>query len=223
MRAHSVTEPLGSSMARAHFDAPREFSVPLFRSLIDNLNEERRWVILALGAARPQIVELLSRFRCRLEIADLGATVAAAGVGAGDPVRFTDLSEAFHTTPDNEPVDIVFCWDFLNYLIPEQMTELIERIAARCRPDTFVHALIAYSDPLMLQVPGQFMPVDDGRLLSLSTEKPQCLAPRYSPEDLTSWMPGVTIERVRLLTNGMQEYLFRLSDVAAASGFAKDH
>ena len=153
-----------------------------------------------------------------------GMTVLiGAAVGAGDPARFADLSEAFHTTPDNEPVDIVFCWDFLNYLIPEQMTELIERIAARCRPDTFVHALIAYSDPLMLQVPGQFMPVDDGRLLSLSTEKPQCLAPRYSAEDLTSWMPGATIERVRLLTNGMQEYLFRLSDIAGPSGFAKDH
>ena len=223
MRAHSVTEPLGASMVRAHFDAPREFGVPLFRSLIDNLNEDRRWVILDLGAARPQTVELLSRFRCRLEIADLADTVTASGVGAGDPVRFTDLSEALHATPDNEPVDITFCWDFLNYLIPEQMTELIKEIAARCRPDAFVHALIAYSDPLMPQWPGQFVPVDDGRLLNLSTAEPQCLAPHYSPEDLTSWMPGVTIERVRLLTNGMQEYLFRLSDVVGASGFSRGH
>ena len=223
MRAHTVTEPLGASMARAHFDAPREFGVPLFRSLIDNLNEDRRWVILDLGAVRPQTVELLSRFRCRLEIVDLADTVTASGVGAGDPVRFTDLSEALHANPDNEPVDIAFCWDFLNYLIPEQMTELIKGIAARCRPDAFVHALIAYSDPLMPQWPGQFVPVDDGRLLNLSTAEPQCLAPHYSPEDLTSWMPGVTIERVRLLTNGMQEYLFRLSDVVGASGFSRGH
>ena len=223
MRAHTVTEPLGASMARAHFDAPREFGVPLFRSLIDNLNEDRRWVILDLGAVRPQTVELLSRFRCRLEIADLADTVTASRVGAGDPVRFTDLSEALHANPDNEPVDIAFCWDFLNYLIPEQMTELIKGIAARCRPDAFVHALIAYSDPLMPQWPGQFVPVDDGRLLNLSTAEPQCLAPHYSPEDLTSWMPGVTIERVRLLTNGMQEYLFRLSDVVGASGFSRGH
>ena len=223
MRAHSVTEPLGASMARAHFDAPREFGVPLFRSLIDNLNEDRRWVILDLGAARPQTVELFSRFRCRLEIADLADTVTASGVGAGDPVRFTDLSEALHANPGNEPVDIAFCWDFLNYLIPEQMTELIKGIAARCRPDAFVHALIAYSDPLMPQWPGQFVPVDDGRLFNLSTAEPQCLAPHYSPEDLTSWMPGVTIERVRLLTNGMQEYLFRLSDVVGASGFSRGH
>ena len=81
MRTHSVTEPLGASMARAHVEAPREFNVPLFRSLIDNLAEDRRWVVLDLGAARPQTVALLSRFRCRLEIADLADATDTPGNG----------------------------------------------------------------------------------------------------------------------------------------------
>ncbi len=223
MRTHSVTEPLGASMARAHFEAQREFNVPLFRSLIDNLAEDRRWIVLDLGAARPQTVALLSRFRCRLEIADLTGTADTPGNGAGDAVTLTRLSEALDCIPSIEPVDIVFCWDFLNYLVPEQMTELMAGVAKRCRPGALVHALIAYSDQPMPQWPGQFAPIADGRLLSLSTSKPQRVAPRYSPEDLGKWMSAFTIERARLLTNGMQEYLFRLRHVVGASAFARNH
>jgi len=39
------------------------------------------------------------------------------------------------------------------------------------------------------------------------------IAPRYSPEDLGQWMPAFSVERARLLANGMQEYLFRLRQV----------
>jgi len=35
-------------------------------------------------------------------------------------------------------------------------------------------------------------------------------APRYSPEDLGKSMGGFLIDRARLLSNGMQEFLFRL-------------
>jgi hypothetical protein len=35
-------------------------------------------------------------------------------------------------------------------------------------------------------------------------------APRYTPEDLARCMPRYSVERGRLLRNGMQEFLFRL-------------
>ena len=35
-------------------------------------------------------------------------------------------------------------------------------------------------------------------------------APRYSPEDLSLCMQGYSIDRAMLLSNGMQEFLFRL-------------
>ncbi len=104
----------------------------------------------------------------------------------------------------------MFCWDFLNYLERGALTALMASIAVRCRPGAFVHALIVYSERLMQQRPGQFAPVDERHLLNLSASKPVRSAPRYSPEDLRSCMPDYTVERVRLLSNGMQEYLFRL-------------
>lgn len=207
MRTHSLSEPMGVATARIPFEAPRTFNAPLFHSLVAGLGDDRRWVILDLGSARPQTVSLLSRFRCRVDIADLGDSLE----DLGDAEDSADLFAGLGCVRDAEPADIVFCWDFLNYLAPGQMTALMGRIAARCRPGAFVHALIAYSDRSMAQWPGQFAPIDEGqRLLNLSAGVAERIAPRYSPEDLKEWMPGFPVERARLLANGMQEYLFRL-------------
>ena len=47
---------------------------------------------------------------------------------------------------------------------------------------------------------------------SCSTAQPgrERPAPRYSPEDLARCMPRYSVERGRLLRNGMQEFLFKL-------------
>lgn len=209
MRAHSVSDPLGAATARAQHETPSTINVPLFRSLIETFAEDRRWVVLDLGRARPQTIALLSRFRCRLDIADLGDT-AEAWEGRGESVQCAEPALALEGIQSREPTDVVFCWDFLNYLEPAALTTLMASIAARCRSGALVHALIVYSDRQMQQSPGQFAPIDEGRLLNLSTAKPERTAPRYSHEDLRLCMPGYATERVRLLANGMEEYLFRL-------------
>ncbi|WP_428100193.1 hypothetical protein [Candidatus Rariloculus sp.] len=217
MRTPRRGDPAGTDTASAHFGTQRTVPVPLFRSLMDSLTEDRRWVILDLGTARPQMIDLLSRFRCRLDIADLAESAVASLDRVEGTVRVPDPVESLRAMPDTEPVDIVLSWDFLNYMSPEQITRLMRSISTRCRPGAFVHALIAYSDSLMPQRPGQFAPIDEGRLLNLSTATPDRHAPRYSIDDLDRCSPGFTIERIRLLTSGMQEYLFRLLYAVDAS------
>lgn len=209
MRAYRSSDPLGAATARTQRETPTTVNAPLFRSLIERLAEDQRWVVLDLGAARPQIIALLNGCRCRLDIADLASSVDTL-IDVGDSVRLADLAEALLPAQRPELTDIVFCWDFLNYLERGALTALMASIAVRCRPGAFVHALIVYSERLMQQRPGQFTPVDEGHLLNLSASKPARIAPRYSPEDLRLCMPDYTIERMRLLSNGMQEYLFRL-------------
>jgi len=209
MRAYRSSDPLGAATAQIKREIPTTINAPLFRSLIERLAEDQRWVILDLGVARPQILALLNRCRCRLDIADLADAVHTL-IDVGDSVCLANLAEALLPAQRPEPTDIVFCWDFLNYLERGALTALMASIAVRCRPGAYVHALIVYSERLMQQRPGQFAPIDEGHLLNLSTSEPVRTAPRYSPEDLQMCMPEYTIERVRLLSNGMQEYLFRL-------------
>ncbi len=192
-------------------------TVPLFRSVMDALAENRRWVILDLGRARPQTIDLLSHFRCRVDIAGLDEVVMASLDRQDESAAVPDPVEALRSMPRSEPVDVVLTWDYLNYLTRQQITGLMTAIAKRGRPGALVHALIGYSRAVMSLRPGLFAPLDEGRLVDLSAGTPDRAAPRYSTEDLDRCSPGFTIERIRLLTNGMQEYLFRLRPPVEAS------
>jgi len=107
-------------------------------------------------------------------------------------------------------VDVVLCWDLLNYLQPAALPALSSRLAARGLPGTLVHALVAYRDPLMPALPGGFCPADGEHLVRRNAAPDERPAPRYSPEELGKAFREFSIERAILLGNGMQEFLFRL-------------
>jgi hypothetical protein len=110
----------------------------------------------------------------------------------------------------DNPLDLVFCWDLLNYLKRDAMTALMSAIAARARPGARAHALIVYSERSMPERPGRWVPTDDYLLVDQAPVRPMIEAPRYSPEYLGQAMTGFAIEHARLLANGMQEFIFRL-------------
>ena len=83
-------------------------------------------------------------------------------------------------------------------------------IRQRARPRAQVHALICYAEREMSEEPGRFVPTADGELTDRSTPQASIAAPRYSPEDLGKSMGGFVLDRARLLSNGMQEFVFQL-------------
>jgi hypothetical protein len=165
---------------------------------------------LDFGTARTEIVGLLSRFRCRLEIAELADGIETLNASDLGPQELRSRAEALLPTRRQEPTDLVFCWDLLNYVSRPALSALMECVAARSRRGTLVHALIYYSAPLMPARPSCFVPVGDQRVLNVKPQPLERKAPRYSPEDLQLCMPRYEVDRARLLRNGMQEFLFRL-------------
>ena len=210
MRSYRSNSPLGAATARAEPDTPATINAPLLGSLFQMFEDgqDRRWVVLDLGAARPQIINVLSQYRCRLDIASFGEgleTLSAERDWDESPDRVSSLLPPC----SSEQTDIVFCWDYLNYVDRPALTSLMASIAARCRPGAFVHALIVYSESLMNDHPGKYVPVGEGCLLNEATAEPSLAAPRYTTEDMKVCLPDFSIERARLLNNGMQEFLFR--------------
>ena len=63
-------------MKRGQVKQPEKFNAPLFRTLIDGLSSRQRWVVLDMGAARTQTIELFSQHRCRLDIADMADEIS---------------------------------------------------------------------------------------------------------------------------------------------------
>lgn len=201
-----MASALGISTARAPEVAV--LNAPLFRGLMEQMQDDARRVVLDLGPARPETVAILGRFRCRLEIADLAEGLDALN-GSPEPGELREIVGRLLPPRRTEAIDVVLCWDLLNYLERPKLAVLMAEILERLRPGSLVHALIAYSTPRMSALPERIVPGDDYRLLHCAVTADERAAPRYTPEDLARSMPGYAVERAMLLRNGMQEFLFR--------------
>jgi hypothetical protein len=188
---------------------PEALNAPLFASLIERLHGGDRCVVLDLGAARTETIALFSQFRARMDIADLADGIERLETEI-DPDILREEVERLLPARGTETADVVLCWDLLNYLPRPALSAVMAAIAERVRRGALVHALIAYSSKTMSMRPGCFVPLDEQRLINLAPRQAERDAPRYSPEDLARCMPNYSVERARLLRNGMQEFLFRV-------------
>lgn len=204
-----MNAPLGAATARAEFEKPSTLNAPLFRGLVEGLDPETRLVVLDLGAAETQTIAFFGRYRCRMDIADIGDGIEALNADR-DAETLPARAESLLTRRHAEPTDLVLCWDLLNYLEPTALAALTTAIGERARSGALMHALIAYSESSMPVSPGRYVPLEDGRLQDLAPPRAERPARRYTPDDLRRHLPGCQIERARLLANGMQEFLFRL-------------
>ena len=187
------------------------FHAPLFEYLVAGLGTDRRHVVLDLGAASTPMLSLLGQSRCRVEIVDLAHFGGVDRLNAAEPG--TDLAAAADAVLPNrqstDAVEVIFCWDLPNYLSLAALSALMHAIGQRAAPGAIAHALIAYADREMRERPGRFVPTPEGLLVDRNGVGNSIVAPRYSPEALSSHMGGFVIDRARLLGNGMQEFLFR--------------
>ena len=176
------------------------------------MDAARRYVVLDLGAASTEMLTLLGRSRCRAEIADLAHFGGIERLNATEPgpalARAAD--SLVPRTPPGDAFDLVFCWDLPNYLTLNALSALMKAIGHHARNGALAHVLLCYAERDMHENPGRFVPTVDGELVDLSRERTSVPAPRYSPEDLGKSMGRFVLDRARLLSTGMQEFLFRL-------------
>ena len=173
---------------------------------------KERHVVLDLGAASTAMLALLGQSCCRVEIADLAHFGGIDHLNAAEPgPPLASVAEALLPNRlSDDAIELVFCWDLPNYLTLRALSGLMHAIEQRARPGALAHALIFYAQRDMNEHPGRFVPTADGDLVDHNTAGPTIAAPLYSPEDLRRGMGRFVIDRVRLLSNGMQEFLFRL-------------
>lgn len=186
---------------------------PLFQKLVTGLVDDRRHVILDLGTASTDMLALLGRARCRVEIADFAHFGGIDMLNNAEPgSALIDAANAgISDQPEGDLIDLILCWDLPNYLTLDALSALMNAIGRRARPGAIAHALIYYANREMRDRPARFIPTADCALIDYETRGTNIEAPRYSPEDLQTSMRPFVIDCARLLRNGMQEYQFRLS------------
>jgi len=192
-------------------DGPEPIRAPLFRTAVEAFEDEQRHVVLDLGRARSGTIELLSHYRCRLDIVDLPARLREMPAeDDDDPKAVGRWVDAMLPPTRGESVDLVLCWNLLNYLPRAVIEQLGQRLVERASPRARLHALIEYRATTMPAVPLSFAPAGLDLLADGDDEAArQITAPRYTPKELEKRLPGFASEKTMLLGNGMQEFLYR--------------
>lgn len=189
--------------------------LPLLTEVLGNAARRGRCVVADLAPASPAGIALFNDLHCRVEILDL-PTVLPALAGSANPQDFRQRLESLIRLHPAHPPSVVLCWDFLNYLPREAISELLAHLTTGCHAGVQVHALIAYSSEQMPARPCRYRPAGpDSVHVSTSQSSKPC--PRYTPKDLLRSLPDFEIGRAMLLRNGYQEYILRTRQPVAAN------
>ena len=204
---------------------PVAFHAPLFHDLVTSLVATERHVVLDLGAASTAMLALLGQSRCRVEIVDLAHFDGVDRLNTTEP-GLAQRDAANVLLPNrlaDDAFDLVFCWDFPNYLTLSALSALMSTIAHRARPGAVAHALIHYAERDMREHPSRFVPTAAGdELIDNSATRGTIAAPRYSPEELDKGMGPFVLDRARLLSNGLQDVNRVAVEVGIIAGCERD-
>ncbi|NBB93705.1 MAG: hypothetical protein GVY32_11110 [Gammaproteobacteria bacterium] len=202
----------GNAAAPLEAGGPDPIRAPLFSTAVEAFDDDRRHVVLDLGRARAGTIALFGRYRCRLDVADLPARLDALPdpEAEGGPQALERWLDGLLPPARGEQVDLVLCWNLLNYLPPAVIEALGRRLTERVSPQARLHALIEYQATRMPARPASFAPTGLELLADPASGDPNAIpAPRYSPKELEKRLPGFGSEKTMLLGNGMQEFLYR--------------
>lgn len=195
----------------AHAPAPPEATetqihCALFAGMLDRLEVARKHHILDAGAAQPDNIAFFGQLRCKLYVKDLYGALTDPGTN-----RAGALVEALRGGPAPlapATIDVVLCWDLLDYLGASRLPDVSAEFATAMRPGAFLHAFIATHDAIPAE-PCSFHMRDATTVQARTHGREMRAAPRYSQPELRRLMPEFVVERTILLRSGLQEYLFR--------------
>lgn len=182
-----------AATARPKASEHRQHS-PAFAKLVELAEEgsARGFSVLDLGPAMKANLDFFLGRGARVTVADFHRSGARCDfVGADPESRF----------------DLVLAWDVLNYLDPEALARLMDRLGAHFRPGTTLHAFIATGREISA-APSRCRIQDPETLVLEVSEGPRIPSPRYLEQELLRRMLGWTVEHRVQLRIGMLEYVF---------------
>jgi hypothetical protein len=187
------------------------FTSPLFREAMTMFDRATRHVIFEPGSISPGILALLQGRRCRLEVADAALALSRLSGTSEDTRTLSQKVAPLVSDSRREKIDIVLCWDLLNYLSLPLYNAFTAHLAALMGPRGILHAYIHSAQTDMPQHPQRYAVLGNDLVVRLDRDPPVRKTPRYSYTDLDKHAGGLRVARSMLLRNGIQEYLLCMS------------
>jgi len=170
---------------------------PGVATLLDGVAEDRSHAVLDLGPAAEASLRVYSRFARWVRFTDLlGGTAPARG-----PFEPTEL-----TAQPEHPYDLVFTWDALGLLEPDERPTLVARIAEISAPDARLHVLIKASEEPD-RSPLRFTLEDVGQISYESRGGGGVRQAPLLPADVERSLRPFEVIRAFSLMGGLREYV----------------
>ncbi len=185
-----------------------------FKIITEKLSVETKKTILDLGNANNNNLSYFSDYYCKIFIEDLFSSIlkddANNSNNTEDGTKIPDYSNMFYCgNHSDEKVDIILCWELLNYIPRETIRFFIEALLKLSQKETLVHAFIA-TQSAMADLPLEYTIKNELTMERITTSSNRIKSPRYNQLQLFKFMPEFKVIKSILHRNGMQEYLFKI-------------
>ena len=175
-----------------------ERSTPGVAALLDGVKEDRTHAILDLGEATESSFSVYSRFARRIRFADLLAGAGSSGV-------CTAALRAVPPQPER-PYDLLFAWDLLDRIFPEERPRLVQRLAELSSADARLHVMTESSGKPTTQ-PMRFSLVGVDRIRYEPTGPARPARPELLPAEVERLLAPFEVVRAFTLKVGLREYV----------------
>lgn len=186
----------------------------LLPGLFRDIDEERRLMVLHIGAPAPETMEFFARYRCRLHVNDLFQKLPFTPVDEAEANGSIErqLESELQLPPDTQ-FDICLFWDFFNYLDRAGISALLSVLGPHLHAGSVAHGFAVHNRKAA-QV-NQRYGISDNDALSVRPRTSPL--PGYSPHsqnELKSMLHCFNMDRIVLLTDSRLELLLRAKPVS---------
>jgi hypothetical protein len=201
LRGTGRSPPLDTPASRAPVAGPTEGAAPGVAALLEGASEGRSRAVLDLGTATDTSLRAYGRFARWIRFADL---LGDANWPRPDGST-ADVFETMLVQPDH-PYDLVFAWDVLDRLFPEQRPRLLQRLAEITAPDARLHAIVRSSQET-LTFPLRFTLLEVGRIRYEPAGTFALPGPRLLPAEVAKVLAPFRVAHAFTLKSGLREYV----------------
>jgi hypothetical protein len=177
---------------------PAEGAAPGVAELLEGLSEDRGHAVLDLGPATDQSLRVYGRFARWIRFADLlGEAWWPQAEGSAGGLQLPQL---------DRPYDLVFAWDILDRLFPDDRPHLVRWLAEITAPGARVHVVVRASEDA-IACPLRFTLVDIGHIRYEPAGTARLPLSRLLPAEVAKVLMPLQVVRAFTLRNGLREYV----------------